>query len=190
MVTGSYEGVFLIEAPEVETPEKPSPATGSRGAVSRHYLHASTEDDCAKMIAVLPRLPTYAESCRALQQLPTHAMPVPPNWDAKDCFTNGRPSNRSFIWKETCCRALRPMNVYPVIPASPLAKSSMVPDPGLLLPSKMLPFFVNSDLCRLRYPIQMKAGIAQIDLPGFGALEIKMQVMLLCEADSTVNLNA
>jgi hypothetical protein len=48
----------------------------------------------------------------------------------------------------------------------------------------------NLNLCRLGYSVQVKAGISQVDLPGFGALEIEMQVMLFCEADSTVNLNA
>ncbi len=60
---------------------------------------------------------------------------------------------------------------------------------SLCSPEDVLGFSTGLDLCRLRYPLQVEAGIAQTGLPGFGALEIKVHIMLVCEANGTVNLN-
>ncbi|NIN63691.1 MAG: GYD domain-containing protein [Anaerolineae bacterium] len=53
LVMRRYDGVPVIEAPEVETLEKPTPDTRSQGAVRREFISASTKGKYRKIIASL-----------------------------------------------------------------------------------------------------------------------------------------
>ena len=54
LVTGDYDIVVVIEAPDGETAVKLSLATGSKGGVRTKTLRAFTEDQYREIIANLP----------------------------------------------------------------------------------------------------------------------------------------
>jgi uncharacterized protein with GYD domain len=54
LVTGQYDGVALIEAPNDETVAKLALATASQGNVRTETLRAFPEDEYRKIIAALP----------------------------------------------------------------------------------------------------------------------------------------
>ena len=54
LVTGRWDMVLVMEAPDGETVAKLSLATGSRGAVRTETLRAFTEDQYREIIASLP----------------------------------------------------------------------------------------------------------------------------------------
>jgi hypothetical protein len=94
-----------------------------------------------------------------------------------------RSGNYSFSGSDPHCTVTRN-------PWAPRRATLTQPAPfGLFPTSNVSPFFSSLDPHPPGYSIQMKAGIAQADLPGLGALEIEGQVVLVGEANSTVNLN-
>jgi len=54
LVTGKYDMVAIVEAPDDETAATVSLAVGSRGAARTETLRAFTENEYRKMIADLP----------------------------------------------------------------------------------------------------------------------------------------
>ena len=54
LVTGQYDAIVVIEAPNEETVAKASLAIGSRGAVRTETLRAFTEEEYRKLVGALP----------------------------------------------------------------------------------------------------------------------------------------
>ena len=54
LVTGQYDSIVVIEAPDEETAAKASLAIGSRGNVRTETLRAFTEDEYKKIVGGLP----------------------------------------------------------------------------------------------------------------------------------------
>ena len=54
MVTGQYDMVLVLEAPDAETAAKVLLATGAKGSVSTETFHAFTEEEYRKIIGSLP----------------------------------------------------------------------------------------------------------------------------------------
>ena len=54
LVTGSYDIVVVVEAPDDETVAKASMAIGARGNVRTNTFRAFTEEEYRKLIAALP----------------------------------------------------------------------------------------------------------------------------------------